>query len=167
MIRTTLRASCLLAALVAHSPADSLWLCVVDPGVGTERKPLVARADGRWLVGPDNGLLALACRRAASCTIREITWRPDSLSTSFHGRDLFAPVAAALASGSPVERAPVALPSLQGHDWPDLRPEVVYIDGSALFKAPIRGESKCNSCGRCNFLDDGFYNVAGDTPLYS
>jgi S-adenosylmethionine hydrolase len=69
----------------------------VDPGVGGKRDPIVIEAEGRSFVGPDNGLLSLVWQRARRRKCLRIAWRPERLSSSFHGRDLFAPVAAALA----------------------------------------------------------------------
>jgi len=89
----------LLAALAARLPRDSVTLAVVDPGVGGRREPLAVLADGRWFVGPDNGLISVAAARAKKCEAFSIGWRPKELSASFHGRDLFAPVAAMLARG--------------------------------------------------------------------
>jgi len=89
----------LLAALVTRLPKGSVTLAVVDPGVGGPRDPVAVLADGRWLVGPDNGLLSVAAARAQKADGYAIGWRPESLSASFHGRDLFAPVAAMLAAG--------------------------------------------------------------------
>lgn len=57
-------AAYLLAALVPEWPADMVVMAVVDPGVGGARRPLVAEIDGRWFVGPDNGLFELLWRRA-------------------------------------------------------------------------------------------------------
>jgi S-adenosylmethionine hydrolase len=116
----------LLAAYAPEFPAGSVFLCVVDPGVGGDRAPLIVKADGRWYVGPDNGLFAIAAWRAATVEAWEITWRPARLSASFHGRDLFAPVAARLALGEPPPGAPRAVPAA---DWPDDLSEVIYIDG--------------------------------------
>ena len=87
----------LLAALVARMPSGSVTLAVVDPGVGGRRDALAINADGNWFVGPDNGLLSVLAARARACDYRRIVWRPAGLSASFHGRDLFAPVAAAIA----------------------------------------------------------------------
>src|SRR5882757_10859172 len=92
-------AAYLLAAYAAWFPPGTVFLCVVDPGVGGARAPLMIDADGRWYVGPDNGLFELLLRRAKSAQTRAITWRPEKLSASFHGRDLFAPAAAQLAKG--------------------------------------------------------------------
>jgi S-adenosylmethionine hydrolase len=122
----------LLAAYAAWFPAGTVFLCVVDPGVGGERAPLMIEADGRWYVGPDNGLFELVLRRAKSARVSAITWRPERLSASFHGRDLFAPVAARLARGdSPPGHAHEPL---RHAAWPDDLAEIVYIDhyGNAL-----------------------------------
>ena len=89
----------LLAALVSHVPAGSITLAVVDPGVGSPRRPVAVQADRRWYVGPDNGLLSVVAARAAAAQAFPIKWRPPAMSESFHGRDLFAPVAAMLAAG--------------------------------------------------------------------
>lgn len=94
----------LLAAYAPEFPAGTVFLCVVDPGVGGERAALAVQADSRWFVGPDNGLMAVAAARAErSRRFFRIDWRPPSLSASFHGRDLFAPVAALLARGEAPE----------------------------------------------------------------
>ena len=87
----------LLAALASQYPKKSIVLAVVDPGVGGRRDAIVARIDGRGYVAPDNGLLSVLWQRARRRECWRVTWRPARLSASFHGRDLFAPVAAALA----------------------------------------------------------------------
>jgi hypothetical protein len=87
----------LLAALAARLPKGSVTLAVVDPGVGGLREPVAVLADGCWFVGPDNGLISVAAARSKKCEAYSIGWRPKTLSASFHGRDLFAPVAAMLA----------------------------------------------------------------------
>ncbi len=103
-------AAYLLAAYVGEFPEDAVFLCVVDPGVGSGRRPVMVRADDRWYVGPDNGLLAIIARRARSPGWWDITIRPQRLSATFHGRDLFAPAAARLARGErpPGDRRDVA-----------------------------------------------------------
>lgn len=76
-------------------------LCVVDPGVGTERRIAVLRQEGRWLVAPDNGILSPIAGQAARCVLFERTqWDLPRVSSTFHGRDRFAPLAAALAEGA-------------------------------------------------------------------
>jgi hypothetical protein len=117
----------LLAALAARLPPDSITLAVVDPGVGGPREPVAVLADGRWFVGPDNGLISVAAARAKKCEMYSIGWRPKELSASFHGRDLFAPVAAMLARGDrkmpKLKKAALAVSF--GSD--DLG-EVIYVD---------------------------------------
>ena len=122
----------LLAAYAEWFPHGTTFLCVIDPGVGGVRAPLMIEADRRWYVGPENGLFELVLRRARSAHCFEITWHPPRLSASFHGRDLFAPVAAMLAHGSrPSARSRDTIPH---PDWPDDLAEIVYIDhyGNAM-----------------------------------
>jgi S-adenosyl-L-methionine hydrolase (adenosine-forming) len=88
----------LLGALAPEYPRGSVFLAIVDPGVGGERDAIVVKVDGRTFVGPDNGLLSILWQRARRTKCLRIAWRPRRLSGSFHGRDLFAPVAAALAT---------------------------------------------------------------------
>ena len=121
-------AAYLLAAYAPAFPSGSVFLSVVDPGVGGARRPLVVAAGGRWFVGPDNGLLALVARRAEAARAWHITWRPARLSASFHGRDLFAPVAARLARGEDPPGSPCPLADLTGTGWPDDLAQVVYLD---------------------------------------
>ena len=117
----------LLAALAARLPKGSVTLAVVDPGVGGRREPVAVLADGRWFVGPDNGLISVAAARAKKCEAFSIGWRPKALSASFHGRDLFAPVAAMLARGDrkmpKLKKATLAV-SLGADDLG----EVIYVD---------------------------------------
>lgn len=121
-----------------YFPRGTIHVAVVDPGVGTARRPLCVVTDAGCFVGPDNGLLSLAAEAAGIRRIVELTDERFFLSprsATFHGRDVFAPVAAALASGT----RPTAL----GPERPDLyrirlpapateagevRGEVVYVD---------------------------------------
>jgi hypothetical protein len=119
-------AAYLLAGYAADLPESAVVLAVVDPGVGSGRLPIVLSAGGRWYVGPDNGLLSAVARRAADTRAWRITWRPPRLSASFHGRDLFAPVAAELARGTLLTSRPRAVPV---EDWPEDLAEIVYVDG--------------------------------------
>ncbi len=124
----------LLAAYAPAFPAGSVFVGVVDPGVGTDRRPLVVEADGRCFVGPDNGLFEIVRRRAADTRTWRIDWRPERLSASFHGRDLFAPVAARLATGQPVARTALPDGGVALPDWPDDLARIVYVDvyGNAM-----------------------------------
>jgi S-adenosylmethionine hydrolase len=121
----------LLAALAPEFPLASVFVCVVDPGVGGTRAPVMVNADGRWYVGPDNGLLGVLAQRALRIESYAIDWRPARLTPSFHGRDLFAPVAARLARGERPDASPV---NLTRPDWPQDLAQVLYIDhyGNAI-----------------------------------
>jgi S-adenosylmethionine hydrolase len=145
-------ASYLLAAHAAWFPASAVFLCVVDPGVGGMRPPLIVEADGRRYVGPGNGLFEPLLRRAGEARLWEITWQPEHLSASFHGRDLFAPVAAMLALGDPPPRRPRDDPADRRPGWPDDLAEVVYVDryGNAMtgLRASGLGQSRLLAGGR-------------------
>jgi S-adenosyl-L-methionine hydrolase (adenosine-forming) len=83
-------------------PAGTIHVAVVDPGVGSTRRPIIVSAGKQLFVGPDNGLFTYICDRESSDSVYHITaekyFRP-SPSATFHGRDIFAPVAAALSTG--------------------------------------------------------------------
>jgi len=137
----TAAAAYLLPAYAADFPEGTIFLCVVDPGVGdVQRRPAVVRADGRWFVGPENGLFDVVVRRAHRLDYWHITWTPDRLSASFHGRDLFAPVAAMLGRGEPPPGVPAA-PVLKTPPWPDELAEAVYIDHFGNVITGIRAAS--------------------------
>lgn len=115
-----------LANAVAYLPAGTVVLAVVDPGVGGSRRPIAIDTGRVWLVGPDNGILGGVLAQEPAIAAVELTnpayWRSASdLSTTFHGRDLFAPVAGHLVQGVPLAalgRAidPVGLVQLA---WPE------------------------------------------------
>ena len=104
----------LLADTLRYMPDDAVFVAVVDPGVGTERREIAVRAaSGALLVGPDNGLLSVAWSRlggpeaAVAITSPEVTLEPRS--HTFHGRDVFAPAAAHLANGASLDALGPAL----------------------------------------------------------
>jgi S-adenosyl-L-methionine hydrolase (adenosine-forming) len=119
-----------------------IHIAVIDPGVGTERRPVaLAVARGDVLVGPDNGLLIPAAERLgglrAAHLLEAAAYRLPHVSASFHGRDVFAPAGAHLASGTPLSALGPALDptSLVRLDWPRprvrggrLEVEVIYVD---------------------------------------
>ncbi len=115
----------LLARLYETAGDDAVIAAVVDPGVGGGRKPLMVKVDGRWLVGPDNGLFSLIMRQAESVDCREINWRPANMSVTFHGRDLFAPVAAMLDQGEMPDSSPCQ-PLMPA--WPEETSRIIYRD---------------------------------------
>ncbi len=122
----------LLAASLPYLPEPSVTVAVVDPGVGTDRRPLALRIGRRWLVGPDNGLFyrvwnsAPSGSRRAYLLDRPEYWQPI-VSDTFHGRDIFAPVAAHLAAGADIVQ--IGSPVLQIEPMPSTGPEQAA-DGS-------------------------------------
>jgi hypothetical protein len=104
-------ASYFLATAVPHFPPGTIHVCVVDPGVGTERAGLYVDTPEQRLVGPDNGVFTGVCRQLGYRTARRLAeprfWRKNPPSDTFHGRDIFAPVAAHLSLGvDPAELGP-------------------------------------------------------------
>ncbi len=102
-----------LASAVPSFPKGAIFLAVVDPGVGSERLPLVVQSDRSLYVGPDNGLLMLAaCREGLRCVYRidNSRYLTNTVSATFHGRDVFAHVVGDLAIGiSPSDIGPQSL----------------------------------------------------------
>ena len=133
-----LAAALVLRHAVPYFPTGSVHVAVVDPGVGTERRALCVETVGGALVGPDNGVLSLA---ASALEIRRIVHLTEERfflsqrSRTFHGRDVFAPVAAALATGTPAvtlgetvaEMTHVSVPAVR-RDGERLAGAVIYVD---------------------------------------
>lgn len=97
----------LLRQTLPYFPLDTIFVAVVDPGVGSSRRILGARYSGRIVLAPDNGLLSLVHRDAELQELRLIENRRffgAQVSATFHGRDIFAPVAAHLSRGVPLEQ---------------------------------------------------------------
>jgi len=96
-----------LASAFQYFPKDAIHVAVVDPEVGTKRRPIIIETEKGFLIGPDNGVLALAANKQNIRQIREITNQKlmlPKVSSTFHGRDIFAPAAAHLANEMPLEK---------------------------------------------------------------
>jgi S-adenosylmethionine hydrolase len=107
--QSVLQGAIVLGRAARYMPVTSVYLAVVDPGVGSERRPVAVEASsGAVLVGPDNGLLSMAwtalggAARAVEIASDDVVLHP--VSRTFHGRDIFAPAAAHLAADAPLER---------------------------------------------------------------
>ncbi|HYB89682.1 MAG TPA: SAM-dependent chlorinase/fluorinase [Candidatus Binataceae bacterium] len=123
-----------------YFPPKTIFLAVVDPGVGTARLPIaIETRAGARLVGPDNGLLWLAAEDAGIARAVHISsrrYRLETVSATFHGRDIFAPAAAWLWRGAPIgalgprlaeiARLELPKPAVSGRQ---IRGEVIYVDG--------------------------------------
>jgi len=136
-------AAYLLPACCRPLPPDSIVVAVVDPGVGGERAALLIESGGLTLVGPDNGLLS---RLPQIASVARIDWRPQMLSASFHGRDLFAPAAARLAAGMPLAVSPLAPKAMLGADWPAQTERVIYVDGYGNCMTGILAQNVSRDC---------------------
>ena len=175
----------ILRRAVDHFPAGTVHLAVVDPGVGSGRRGLAIEGPTGCFVGPDNGVFALvlsessdrdrpdlvlsADYRAVSLTNRGY-WRPDVAST-FHGRDIFAPVAARLASGEDLGKFGEPLDSIRGLPSPTseidectIKTSVVWIDkfGNAILAVHHREFSDWKGCA----VAVGGREVAGPVVSY-
>jgi S-adenosylmethionine hydrolase len=135
--------SIMLERAVANFPLDTLHLVVVDPGVGTTRRLLVARLNNQTVLCPDNGLITWPWRRFGAGNVFEITWRPSHVSSTFHGRDILGPAAGLLASGTPISdlASPIENPVLLDiHLAPPnaKSAEIIHIDhfGNAMTNIP-------------------------------
>jgi S-adenosylmethionine hydrolase len=125
-------------------PKGSIHVVVVDPGVGSQRQAIAVQTEDYFFVGPDNGVLswALRCERVRRIVaLDNDAYFLKHVSRTFHGRDVFAPVAAHLSRGVPIRKLGPALTGYQRLNWPEpkSRPgavsgEVVYLDrfGNAL-----------------------------------
>jgi len=124
----------LLASQIPYFPTGSIFLCVVDPGVGGDRRPIAIRVDGNWFIGPENGLFDVVVARARDVTGFQVQWQPDEISTTFHGRDLFAPITAKI-SGYKINPGDLEkrVPPQTDTSGDDLH-EVIYVDhyGNAI-----------------------------------
>ena len=145
-------AAFVLRSAVPHFPAGTVHLAVVDPGVGSGRRPIAAFDQDQCFVGPDNGLLSYCF--GPDVIVRHITNRDyfrSPLSATFHGRDVFAPVAARLASGADLETVGPMVP-----DWVRLdespSPSVLHVDRFGNVITSLRADE---------FSDGSFVHIAG------
>jgi len=127
----------MLAEAAREFPPGTTFCCVVDPGVGTDRKRIVLETKtGHSFVGPDNGLLSLVAQRYGLAELREITnrklFREGEVSQTFHGRDVFGPVAAALARGVALAEVGPELKDLVRLDVPEARLDDGTVHGTVV-----------------------------------
>lgn len=96
-----------IAQAYSYFPAGTVHLVVVDPGVGTARRPIILSSDRHHFVAPDNGVLSLICAREERVHVRHVSsehYFLQPISNTFHGRDIFAPVAGYLSKGVDSEK---------------------------------------------------------------
>ncbi len=137
-----------LAAGCRFFPRRTVHVAVVDPGVGSARRAIAVQTADYFFVGPDNGVLSLALAREKIKAIRRLEnseFLLCDVSRTFHGRDVFAPVAAALCTGTPIQKLGPASADYVRLPWPEPKPSqagirgaVVYVDrfGNAITSIP-------------------------------
>lgn len=144
----TRHAAFILKASHIHFPDQTIFVCVVDPGVGTERGLLLAHSRGHWFLAPDNGLLNFL--RSYPAVWWKLPPPPGGASQTFHGRDVFAPTAARLARGAPPDTlgrraaTPDLVPAQDAHvariDGETISCRVIHVDhfGNCLLDLPVQ-----------------------------
>ena len=165
-------AAYLLAALYQDLPAGTVFVAVIDPGVGSDnREPVVVKTGGQWFVGPGNGLFSGVACQVGLAEAWTITWRPERVSASFHGRDIFAPIAAQIALGQHQPGQPCELSTAVNLDWPLDLAQVIYIDRFGNAMTGIRAKTLSD----CDMLQIGetilgrattFADVAPETAMW-
>jgi S-adenosyl-L-methionine hydrolase (adenosine-forming) len=137
-----------LAASYRFFPKGTVHVAIVDPGVGGKRRAMAIETEQYFFAGPDNGVLSFALRDEKIKAVRLLENRAyflKPISQTFHGRDVFAPVAAHLARGVRIARFGPAVTSFVRLDWPEpkvhagsIEGEVVYVDkfGNAITNIP-------------------------------
>jgi hypothetical protein len=175
-------AALILLRSAPYFPDGTIHVLVVDPGVGTARRPMAARIGAQYYVGPDNGILTLWLERAESLgqavhfthLNRPQYWLPE-VSHVFHGRDIFAPVAAHLAAGvaldalgdpfTDVVRLALPRPQRTQHGW---RGEIIHIDhfgnlAANIGQEHIPGRQSVTVC-LCGVKIEGMVHTFGERP---
>jgi len=169
-----------LAAAYSYFPKDTIHVAVVDPGVGSARRAIAGQTAKYFFVGPDNGLLswALARQKILAChALQNQTFFLPSVSRTFHGRDIFAPVAAHLSRGVPIQKLGPPVKEFLRLDRPEpersgrrLKGQILYIDrfGNAItncdaFALSPLGQGRLHVLARGKKLCsvEGFYQAVG------
>ena len=150
-----------LAAGYRYFTKGTIHVAVVDPGVGSKRQAIAVQTADYLFVGPDNGVLSFALRRERIKSVRAIennAWFLHPLSRTFHGRDVFSPVAAHISRGVPLQELGPVLNDFKRLNWPEprrkkgrLEGEVIYIDrfGNAITNLTTEALTSFQS-GRCD-----------------
>ena len=152
-------AAIVLEDVAERFPAGTIHLIVVDPGVGTERAVVYARIGSQQYVAPDNGVLSRLVRRSPPAAIIRLEnqhyWLPR-VSSTFHGRDIFAPAAAHLSLGVDPSLLGPPQEKLVDLDWPPIRAlengvegSVLWIDGFGNLVTDIRAEQMQSPTENC------------------
>lgn len=174
--QSILEAAYTLEMSYASFPHKTIHVAVVDPGVGSARRPLLVATDYHYFIGPDNGVFSRIYRLTESLTVIHITAEHYFLpqrSSTFHGRDIFAPVAAWMSKGIDIERfgdpitdyVTLQEPALISSSNNVVEGEVIYVDRFGNLMTNIPGE-KINISGSGETHDGPKVAIRGrDVPL--
>jgi S-adenosylmethionine hydrolase len=151
-----LEAAFVLGSCCAYFPGRTVFLAVVDPGVGTQRRPIAVDAGGRFFVGPDNGIFGPVIEADPGFRCVEVEPEIPPESSTFHGRDVFAPAAAKLSLGTPFEKLgksvldPVrlAIPKPERIDRAQLKGQVLYADRFGNLVTNVRSDLVASPDGK-------------------
>jgi S-adenosyl-L-methionine hydrolase (adenosine-forming) len=174
-----------LAASCSFFPKATIHVAVVDPGVGSVRRSIAVQTSRGVFIGPDNGVLSWALAKEKITSIHALenqAYVLKPVSRTFHGRDIFAPIAAHLSRGVPIKRLGPALNDYVRLDWPEPRVlrgasegEVVYVDhfGNAITNLDVRqvqrsGAATCEMYGKRRWkcrLKEFYQAVAPKQPV--
>ena len=125
-----------LKSVVSYFPEGSVHMAVIDPGVGGPRRPIAIHAGGHYFVGPDNGVLIPAARTCGSVEVREIDAKKmgaSGISSTFHGRDIFAPAVAYLSAGGKFEKIGRIFKSYREMDFGEVRSIPSGLSGICIY----------------------------------
>jgi len=130
-----LEGALVLGASYKYFPKKTIFVAVVDPGVGTEREPIVVETENYYFVAPNNAVLTLALKNEKIKNIvkiqnTELTLKRDN--ETFHGRDIFAPVSAHISKGYPIDKIGDKLDRITTLDFPTPTEEGKYIIGEII-----------------------------------
>ena len=162
---------------VKYFPPGTIHVAVVDPGVGSARRPLLIECEGNYFIGPDNGVLSLAVENVRSAHIVHLsnpTYHLHPTSTTFHGRDIFAPAAAHLSLGITVsafgepweEIVRLSMPGVVRKER-SIEGEIVYIDKFGnLFTNIDEHDLSGQAMETLNFASGSVW-VCGVSPNYA
>ncbi len=175
-------AALIVARAAPYFPAETIHVTVVDPGVGTERRPIAARIGNQYVVGPDNGVFTLLLE-SAERNNQPVLWMHldqrrywlDEISNVFHGRDIFAPVAGHLASGVTLDELgtiidnPVRLsfkqPERTVYGW---KGEIIHLDHFGNIHTNIRTDhlesASITTIRLCGVNIHGMVRTFGERP---
>lgn len=120
----------------SYFPSGSVFVCVVDPGVGTERRGIAIKSGDYYFVGPDNGLMFPAAKEAGYLEAHQLSNRDlmlDEVSETFHGRDVFAPIGAYLAKGVAIDEVGPEVKDTKKLGFGDWKKRAKSLLGEALF----------------------------------